>query len=78
MVHLKTRTRYGDYVNASWIVLGNFRVISAESPLPQTVEPFLQMVQENGVSVIVTLTREGEQDDNGNSNVIKRQRVMHP
>ena len=65
-VHLKTRTRYGDYVNASWIDIGNSRVISAESPLAQTVEHFLQMVQENGVSVIVTLMREEEQDDNGN------------
>ena len=40
-------------------------MISAQSPLHQTVEQFLQMVQENGVSVIVTLTREEEQDDTG-------------
>ena len=74
-VHLKTRTQYGDYVNASWINIGNCRLISAQSPLPQTVEHFLQMVQENGVSVIVTLTKEEEQDADGN--VIKRQRVRH-
>ena len=41
------------------------RMIAAQSPLPQTVDQFLQMVQEYGVSVIVTLTREEEQDDNG-------------
>ena len=64
-VHLTSTAHYGDYVNASWINAGNFRVISAQSPLPQTVEHFLQMVQENGVSVIVTLTREEEQDADG-------------
>ena len=41
------------------------RMIAAQSPLAQTVEHFLQMVQENGVSVIVTLTRGEEQDADG-------------
>ena len=40
-------------------------MIAAQSPLAQTVEHFLQMVQENGVSVIVTLTRGEEQDADG-------------
>ena len=64
-VHLKSETQYGDYVNASWVNLGNLRVISAQSPLPHTVEHFLQMIQENHVSVIVTLTREDEQEAEG-------------
>lgn len=72
-VHLKSETRYGDYVNASWINVGKNKVISAQSPLPLTVEHFLQMVQENGVSVIVTLTREEEQGDNGNLSIIDKQ-----
>ena len=64
-MHLRSETRYGDYVNASWIKAGKSRVICAQSPLPNTVEHFLQMIQENGVSVIVTLAREEEQDANG-------------
>ena len=63
-VHLKTITQYNDYVNASWVNTGKFRMISAQSPLDQSVKHFLQMVQENEVSVIVTLTREGEQEGN--------------
>ena len=64
-MHLMSETRYGDYVNASWIKAGKFRVICAQSPLPNTVEHFLQMIQENGVSIIVTLTRENEHDADG-------------
>ena len=64
-VHLASAALYRDYVNASWVNTGKFRMISAQSPLPQSVEHFLQMVQENEVSVIVTLIREEEQEDNG-------------
>ena len=63
-VHLASAALYKDYVNASWVNTGKFRMISAQSPLPQSVEHFLQMVQENEVSVIVTLTREGEKEGN--------------
>ena len=59
-VHLKSGAPNGDYINASWVNKCKFRMISAQSPLPQTMDHFLQMVQENEVSVIVTLTREGE------------------
>ena len=66
-VRLENATRYGDYVNASWITTNgdeeNIKFIAAQSPLPQTASHFLQMMVENKVSVIVTLTREGEHED---------------
>ena len=64
-MRLINETRYGDYVNASWVTNRNekFSFIAAQSPLPLTVPHYLQMLEENKVSVIVTLTRDNEQDD---------------
>ena len=63
-MQLMNETRYGDYVNASWVIRDEkFSFIAAQSPLPLTVAHYLQMLEENKVSVIVTLTRDNEQDD---------------
>ena len=58
---MQMNTQYGDYINASWMLVENINVIAAQSPLPLTIGHFLQMIQENNVSVIVTLTKDLEQ-----------------
>ena len=65
-VKLKANTDLGDYVNASWIFNSpDMKIIAAQSPLPRTVPHFLQMIQENNVSLVVTLTKENEEQDGG-------------
>ena len=60
---MKMNTQYNDYINASWVLIENIQVIAAQSPLPSTIETFFQMIQENNVSDIVTLTKDQEQQD---------------
>ena len=64
-VHLQSITEYGDYINACWMTsdCDKYKIISSQSPLPMTVPHYLQMIQENDVSVIVVLTKEEEQHD---------------
>ena len=65
-VKLQGPQEHGSYINASWIsgtCCGRSKLISAQSPLPGTVSHFFQMIQENLVSVIVTLTTKAEQQD---------------
>ena len=65
-IKLRGPWQHGDYINASLIsekCFGRNQIISAQSPLPRTVPHFLQMMQENNVTVITTLTTEEEQGD---------------
>ena len=64
-VHLKVPHPHGDYINASWITSTDrdIKFISAQSPTPKTVGHFLQMVQENNATVVVSLTTDFEQKD---------------
>ena len=64
-VILKQNTEYSDYINASWLTAADdkFKMIAAQSPLPETIPQFLQMTHENKVAVIVTLTKDREQHD---------------
>ena len=65
-VQLKGPREHGDYINASWISTlcgGRNKLISAQSPLPRTVSHFLQMAQENNVTIILTLTTKAEEQD---------------
>ena len=57
--------QHGDYINASWITSSNstYKFIAAQSPLPRTVAHFLQMIQEQNVSMVVSLTEEAEHQD---------------
>ena len=68
-VKLQANTDLGDYVNASWIFNSpdgpDMKIIAAQSPLPRTVPHFLQMIQENNVSLVVTLTRDNEEQGEG-------------
>ena len=65
-VRLQANTELGDYVNASWIFNSpDMKIIAAQSPLPRTVPHFLQMIQENNVSLVVTLTKDNEEQGEG-------------
>ncbi|KAL7715574.1 Tyrosine protein phosphatase [Entamoeba marina] len=44
-----------DYINANYILNG--RIIAAQAPLPSTVENFLTMIQQEGVAVVIMLTK---------------------
>ena len=65
-VRLQANTELGDYVNASWIFnRPDVKIIAAQSPLPRTVPHFLQMIQENNVSLVVTLIKDNEEQGEG-------------
>ena len=66
-----------DYINASWIKsAGQQSFIAAQGPLSHTVPQFWQMIAENNVTVIMTLTKLTEMDRNGkNLKYSKRQFV---
>ena len=65
-VKLQAHTEVGDYVNASWIFnTPDVKIIAAQSPLPRTVPHFLQMIQENNVSLVITLTKDNEEQGEG-------------
>src|SRR3990167_9732836 len=57
----KTRVllKSGEYINANYVDISpaKYKIIATQSPLPTTFDSFWEMAYENGVAVIIMLTR---------------------